>query len=67
MVEEAHVVDLEASLADAAGYMADHRQGSVLVTRRGKLAGVFTSTDACRVLAELLEAEVGRDQGDEVA
>jgi acetoin utilization protein AcuB len=34
--------------------MADKRLGSVLVLKEGELAGVFTATDACRLLASLL-------------
>lgn len=59
MVMEAYVVDLNTPLRDVVAYMAEHRVGSALVTRHGKLAGVFTSTDACRVLAEHLEVESG--------
>jgi len=54
MVLETYVVDIDTPLADVAAHMAEHRVGSALVTRKGKLAGVFTSTDACRALAELL-------------
>lgn len=54
MVLETYVVDIDTPLAAVAAHMAEHRIGSALVTKQGKLAGVFTSTDACRVLAELL-------------
>jgi acetoin utilization protein AcuB len=56
MVEETYVVDLNTPLVEVVKYMAEHRVGSALVTRKGKLAGVFTSTDACRAFAEVLEA-----------
>lgn len=36
-------------------YLADNRIGSALIVDDGMLIGIFTSTDACRVLAELLE------------
>ena len=35
--------------------MADTRVGSVLVTDEGKLIGIFTTTDACRVLASMID------------
>lgn len=54
MVETAYVVDLETPVEIVAAYMAEHRCGSAIVTRHGKLAGIFTATDACRALAELL-------------
>lgn len=55
MVEETYVVDLNTPLVEVVKHMAEHRVGSALVTRKGKLAGVFTSTDACRAFAEVLE------------
>ena len=55
MVEEAYVVDLNTPLAVVLHHMADHHFGSALVTRKGKLAGVFTSTDACRAFAAHLD------------
>ena len=54
MVEEPYVVDLRTPLAEVLRTMASKRLGSALVTRKGKLAGVFTSTDACRAFAEFL-------------
>jgi len=58
MVTETFVVDLETPLAGVAKTMADKHYGSALVTRRGKLAGIFTMTDACRVLADQLSIDV---------
>jgi CBS domain-containing protein len=55
MVEDCYTVDVATPLAAVVRHMADHRVGSALVTRRGKLAGLFTSTDACRALADYLE------------
>jgi acetoin utilization protein AcuB len=57
MVEETYVVDLKTPLATVLREMADRRLGSAVVTRRGKLAGVFTSTDACRAFAVYLEPD----------
>jgi hypothetical protein len=34
--------------------MADHRIGSAIVTKHDKLDRIFTVTDACRALAEVL-------------
>ena len=64
MVTEAHVVDLETPLTRVAETMAERQLGSALVTRHGKLAGIFTVTDACRVLAEHLsiDADSGPDE-----
>ena len=41
--------------------MAIHRIGSAVVTRRGKLAGVFTTNDACGAFADYLEDVVAID------
>lgn len=39
--------------------MVDKRLGSVLVLKEGELAGVFTATDACHLLALLLLEQFG--------
>jgi CBS domain-containing protein len=65
MVEDCYCVDLATPLAAVVRHMADHRLGSAIVTRRGKLAGVFTVTDACRAFADYLEDALG--EGDDAA
>jgi CBS domain-containing protein len=35
--------------------MAEHRMGSAVVAHNGKLLGIFTTTDALRALAAVLE------------
>jgi acetoin utilization protein AcuB len=66
MIEDCYVVDLATPLADVLRHMAEHRLGSALVTRHGKLAGVFTTTDACRAFAEYLD-ETGEPANDTAA
>ena len=65
-VIDAYVVDLSAPLDRVLAEMAERHIGSVLVVKRGKLAGIFTSSDACnhfgRFLAQFFDAG-----GDEVA
>ncbi|MDP2341874.1 MAG: CBS domain-containing protein [Deltaproteobacteria bacterium] len=56
-VDDPICVDVDTSLFVVASIMAEKRVGSVLVTDGGKLAGIFTTTDACRVLAETLHPE----------
>lgn len=53
-VDEPVTVDVDTSVFVVAGIMAERRVGSVLVTEDGKLAGIFTTTDACRTLAAAL-------------
>jgi acetoin utilization protein AcuB len=55
MVEDCYTVEMATPLVAVLRHMAEHRLGSALVTRRGKLAGVFTVTDACRAFADYLD------------
>lgn len=64
MVMDCYVVDRGTPLAAVTRHMAEHRIGSAVVTRRGKLAGVFTATDACRVLADHLDETTAIDEDD---
>jgi acetoin utilization protein AcuB len=67
MIDECYVVDVETPLHTVLRHMAENRLGSAIVTRRGKLAGVFTATDACRAFADHLEgALIGVDEDEEV-
>lgn len=60
---EPYVVDLNTPLADVLLEMAGRHIGSALVVRKGKLVGIFTVTDACRVLGEMLKGRF--DSGDD--
>ena len=51
-IADPYVVDLETPLDEVLLEMAERRIGSALVTRFGRLAGVFTESDACRVFGE---------------
>lgn len=53
-VEEACIVPASAPVGKVAKMMADRHIGSAMVTRNDKLVGIFTVTDACRALAQLL-------------
>lgn len=55
MATEPYVVDGAADLAATMRAMAARRIGSVVVTELGKVAGIFTSTDALSALADRLE------------
>jgi CBS domain-containing protein len=67
MVENCYLVDLATPLHVVVRHMAEQRLGSALVTRRGKLAGIFTATDACRVLADHLEGAATIDEENDAA
>jgi CBS domain-containing protein len=53
-IEEVVSVDADTSVAVAAAIMAEKHISSIIVTDQGKMAGIFTTTDACRALATLL-------------
>lgn len=57
MVADAYIVDIDTRLDAVLRHMAEQRLGSAIVTRKGKLVGVFTHTDACAAFAALLESE----------
>jgi acetoin utilization protein AcuB len=67
MVKDAYVVDMDTRLDEVLAHMAEHHLGSAIVTRRGKLAGIFTVTDACRHFAEFLREQVRRAGGGDAA
>ncbi len=54
-VEQPCVVTASAPLAIVARTMAEKRIGSAIITKREKLVGIFTVTDACRALADVIE------------
>ncbi len=61
------IVDLNEPLDKVLSIMAERHIGSVLVTRHGRLAGLFTAMDACRNYAEHLRGHFTSPDGDEAA
>ena len=49
-----YVVDAGEALDKVVSSMAKQEIGSAVVTQEGKLAGILTTTDVCRVLGEVL-------------
>jgi acetoin utilization protein AcuB len=64
---DSYVVEAAALLQDVADTMAQRHVGSALVTRGGKLVGIFTTTDACRALARVLRDQHPEPGPDEPA
>jgi acetoin utilization protein AcuB len=65
---EPYIVDINERLAEVLNTMARLRVDAAIVVRHGKLAGVFTAADACRVFAEFLDVlEPPPGDGDEAA
>jgi CBS domain-containing protein len=66
MVAEPYVVDLNERLDNVLLRLADQHNGCALVVKQGRLAGIFTSTDACRVFGQHLRSLRG-SSGNDVA
>lgn len=66
-VSDVYVVDLDEPIDNVLLTMAARHIGSALVTRKGKLAGVFTSNDACRCFGEYIRQRFPKGGGDEAA
>ena len=64
-VERPCVVNASTPVAIVARTMAENHIGSAIVTKNDKLVGIFTVTDACRALAEVLAGS--GEQADDVA
>jgi acetoin utilization protein AcuB len=54
-IDKPCVVPASTPVATVARTMAEHHIGSAIVTKNDKLVGIFTVTDACRALAEVLD------------
>lgn len=54
LLPDPYLVEMTAPLDEVAAEMAARNLGSAIVLRHGRLAGVFTAVDACRLLAEFL-------------
>lgn len=65
-VEQPCVVGASTPVAMVARTMAEKHIGAALVTKHDKLVGIFTVTDACRALAQVL-GDHGEEEEDSVA
>jgi acetoin utilization protein AcuB len=54
-VDRPCIVPASTPVSTVARTMADNHIGSAIVTKNGKLVGIFTVTDACRALAQIIE------------
>ena len=54
-IDKPCVVPASTPVATVARTMAQHHIGSAIITKNNKLVGIFTVTDACRALAEVLD------------
>ena len=60
LVANPYDVDINSPLSDVVLEMAKRHIGAALVTGHGRLAGIFTASDACRVLGEWLRERFPR-------
>lgn len=59
MVERPFVVTGDTPLDEVVEIMGDHRYGSVVVAGHAGVEGIFTATDACQALAQILHRVTG--------
>ena len=56
MIPDPYIVPFRTPLREVVFEMAKRRIGSVLVQRQGKLAGILSAMDVCRIFGEYLES-----------
>ncbi len=64
MHRDVYVTDIHTPLDEVLDQMMERRLGSCVVLRHGKLAGIFSTMDACRVLAQVLSERFPGGPGD---
>ncbi len=64
---DVYVVDLMERLDSVLLYMAKNHIGSTLVMKGDRLAGIFTTTDACRCYGEYLRSQFPPSNGNDAA
>ena len=62
-----YIVSLDEPLENVLLTMAERHIGSAIVTRAGKLVGMFTSVDACRSFGEYLHGHFPQPGGNAAA
>jgi acetoin utilization protein AcuB len=67
MIDEPYVVAFNTPLNEVSAQMAARHIGSAIVVRRGKLAGILSASDICRIFAEYLDARFPSGNGNQAA
>jgi acetoin utilization protein AcuB len=67
MVADPYIAAFNTPLSEVVAQMARRHIGSVIVMRRGKLAGILSTIDVCRIFAEYLEEQFAPAGGDDAA
>ena len=66
-IPEPYIVDLNEPLDRVLSFMSENHIVSALVTRKEKLAGIFTMRDICRSFCEFLQKQFPEDNDDILA
>ncbi len=66
-VRDVYVVDVDTPLDEVLEHLSESHVGSALVVKNAKLAGILTSGDVCRVLADLLQQRFPPPEDDTAA
>jgi len=66
-IPDPYVVSVDEPLDNVLLTMAERHIGSAIVTKGGKLVGMFTTVDACRSFGKYLREHFPRSGGDAVA
>jgi acetoin utilization protein AcuB len=64
MQRDVYLVEVGTPMAEVLHEMAERRLGSAVVLKNGRLAGIFSTIDVCRVLAHVLEERFPTGDGD---
>lgn len=67
MVANPYIVTFDTPLNRVTAEMARRHIGSAIILHHGKLAGILSAMDACRILADILESEFAPAGGDDAA
>ena len=62
-----YIVDINEPFENVLLTMADKHIGATVITKHGKLVGVFTYIDACRYFGEYLKAKFPKINGNDAA
>ena len=66
-VSDAYVVDMATPLDQVLRHLATHQVDAALVLKEGRLAGIFTTSDACRSFGDLLTSLFPSGNKDDAA
>ncbi len=66
-MSKAYIVDINEPLENILLTMASKRIGATVVTKHGKLVGVFTYIDACRYFSEYIKAKFPKNNDNDAA